>query len=70
MGGKKRRSLDVLDKDLPPYRKKSWINDFYENEDFRRDVDLSIPSRKLDFLWKIMHALGMEGIPMWTGFCG
>ena len=68
---KRRRKLDVLDKDLPPYRKKPRMNDFsYDNKDFRGNMDLSVPSRKLDFLWMMLHALEMEGIPMWTGFSG
>ncbi|KAL5015585.1 hypothetical protein ScPMuIL_007333 [Solemya velum] len=29
---------------------------------------ISIPSRKLDFLWMVTHALGLERIPLWTGF--
>jgi len=71
LGGKrKRRKLDVPDLALAPYRKKPRMDDFsYANKDFRgTSTDLSIPSRKLDFFWMVTHTLGMESIPMWTGF--
>ena len=72
MAGKKgRRKLDIQNKDLLPYRKKPRVTAFfYDSKDFLSNKDLSAPSRKLDFLWMVMHALGMEGIPMWTGFIG
>ena len=50
-GKKRRRKLDVQNKDLPHYRKKPQVNVFfYDNMDFCSNVDPSASSRKLDFL--------------------
>ena len=67
---RKRRKLDVPKTTLPPFRKKAKMDHFsYSIKEYRIEKsEASILSRKLDFLWMMMHAMEIDRIPMWTGF--
>lgn len=65
----KKRSLDVQERSLQPYRRKPKMQVFdYTNTDVFHLPDISQQARNLDTVWMMSHTLGVEKLPMWVGF--